>query len=431
MRDGSVLPGDGGVSPRPNGPPRLPAADRIVELPYMAPAQLVAFTLTATPAQLDVHFSVDTTGSFGAEIDAMQRDLEERLIPEIRARVADSAFGVSRFEDFPIHPFGDQADLPFRLLSPVTTDVARVRAGVDDLDRPLGSGGDIAEAGFEALFQIASGAGLTSAGREWIAPFAGTGLGGVGFREGALHAIVHITDAPAHAASDYGAAVADAHSEADARAALAELPAFVLAAVGSAEARSSLQALVVGSGAVVPPVGGQCLTGLNGAARPPEGGQCPLLFDIASDGTGLSDAILDAITGLVETLSYRHVRAEFDTDRLGFIESFEATSATALMGVTPPTRVDSPPTDGVFDAFEDVRGGTELVFTLRLRNVLLRDLDYEQAFRITVRIVGDGVVLAEQTLRIVVPAVSPEGAGDAGPADAGPLDGGVSGDGGP
>ena len=69
--------------------------------------------------------------------------------------------------------------------------------------------------------------------------------------------------------------------------------------------------------------------------------------------------------------------------------------------------------------------------TLRLRNVLLRDLDYEQAFRITVRIVGDGVVLAEQTLRIVVPAVSPEGAGDAGPADAGPLDGGVSGDGGP
>ncbi len=419
--DGSVSQ-DGGPgadqaspNPRPDGGPRLPPAEREFTLPFMGPTLQVPFSLVATPARLDVHFSVDTTGSFGAEIDAMQRDLEERLIPEIRARVADVAFGVSRFEDFPVGMFGDPGDTPFELLSPITTDVATVRAGVNALDRPLGQGADIAESGYEALFQIATGAGLTSDGVEWVTPYMGTGLGGVGFREGALHAIVHITDAPSHVPGDYAAAGLSTHGEADVGTALAQLPAFLLAAVGSSVARESLRDLVVGSGAVVPPTGGACRTGLNGATRPPEAGQCPLIFDIATDGTGLSDVIVDAITDLVETLSYGEVSAEFDTDRLGFIESFEATSATTLPGVDQPTRVDTAPMDGVFDTFEDVRGGTELLFTLGLRNVLLTEQDYEQVFRITIRVVGDGVVLIEETLRVIVPAATPIPAGDAGP----------------
>lgn len=420
-RDGSVPNDGGGLSdqstpnPRPDGGPRLPPAEREVTLPYMAPTLDVPFTVVATPARLDVHFSVDTTGSFGAEIDAMQRDLEERLIPDVRARVADVAFGVSRFEDFPVAPFGDPADHPFVLLSPITTDVGTVRAGVSALDRPLGSGGDVPEAGFEALFQIASGVGLSSGGVDWVPRYAGAGLGGVGFREGALHAIVHITDAPSHLPSEYGDAVPGAHGEAQVADALDELPAFLLAVVGSPLARSNLRDLVVGSGAVVPPTDGVCRTGLNGASRPPEGGACPLLFDIASDGTGLSDAILDAITGLVETLSFAEVSAEFEADRLGFIQSFEATSASTLPGVDAPTRRDTPPTDGVFDTFIDVRGGTELVFTLGLRNVLLMEQDFEQVFRITIRVVGDGVVLIEETLRVIVPAAPPAPAGDAGP----------------
>jgi hypothetical protein len=412
---GDVDPDQGGANPRPDGGPRLPPAEREVTLPYMAPTLSVPFSLVATPARLDVHFSVDTTGSFGAEIDAMQRDLDERLIPEIRARVADAAFGVSRFEDFPEAPFGDPSDSPFELLSPVTTDIATVRAGVGALDRPLGSGGDIPEAGFEALFQIASGEGLSSADGDWIPPYAGSGLGGVGFRAGALHAIVHITDAPSHVPADYMGVVPGTHGEGDVARALAALPAFLLGAVGSSLARDPLRDLVVGTGAVIPPVGGVCPTGLNGASRPPEGGQCPLIFDIASDGTGLSDAILDAITGLVETLSYGEVTAEFDTDRLGFIESFEATSSTTLPGVDAPTRRDSVPMDGVFDTFEDVHGGTELTFTLGLRNVLLMEQDHEQVFRITIRVVGDGVVLIEETIRVIVPAADPTPAGDAGP----------------
>ena len=107
--------------------------------------------------------------------------------------------------------------------------------------------------------------------------------------------------------------------------------------------------------------------------------------------------------------------AAFEADRLGFIESFEATSSTTLPGVDAPTRRDTPPLDGVFDAFEDVRGGTELTFTLGLRNVLLREQDHEQVFRITVRVVGDGVVLIEETIRVIVPAASPTSLGDAGP----------------
>ena len=55
------------------------------------------------------------------------------------------------------------------------------------------------------------------------------------------------------------------------------------------------------------------------------------------------------------------------------------------------------------------------MFTLGLRNVLLTEQDYEQVFRITIRVVGDGVVLIEETLRVIVPAATPIPAGDAGP----------------
>jgi hypothetical protein len=382
----------------------------------MGPTLQVPFSLVATPARLDVHFSVDTTGSFGAEIDAMQRDLEGRLIPDIQARVADVAFGVSRFEDFPLAMFGDPGDRPFELLSPITTDVATVRAGVNALDRPLGqrrrrrpsratrrcsrsprAPGSPAKGSSGSLLIWAQASGAWAFARAPCTPSCTS------------------RTPPPTCREDYAVAGLSTHGEAAVRSALAELPAFLLAAVGSSVARESLRDLVVDSGAVVPATGGACRTGLNGATRPAEGGQCPLIFDIATDGTGLSDVIVDAITGLVETLSFGEVSAEFDTDRLGFIESFEATSATTLPGVEPPTRVDSAPVDGVFDTFEDVRGGTELVFTLGLRNVLLTEQDYEQVFRITIRVVGDGVVLIEETLRVIVPAATPVPAGDAGP----------------
>ena len=406
-------------NPRPDGGPILPGSDREVELAYGAAPVEVEFQVDAAPSLLDVHLSVDTTGSFDGEIDAIQRDLETRIVPEIAARVPEVAFGVSRFEDFPVDPFGNATDSPFALLTPVTTDIGSVRSAVNQLDQPLGQGGDGPESGLEAIYQALTGQGIG----EFVPAYAGDGLGGAGFREGALHAILHITDAPTHIPSDYTPLVVGAHGESDVRTALRALPAFLLAAVGSQSAREDLEPLVAWSGAAVPPTEGMCPTGLRGAERPPTDGQCPLVFDIAADGSGLSGTLIDAIGDLLDALRYASVTASFEGDPLGFIASFRADSATVPAGSPSPDRVDRDPVDGIPETFVNVVSGATLRFVLTLRNDVLPEQDYPQAFRVRARIMGDGIVLHDDTLRIVVPARAPE------PIDAG-LDGGSM-DGGP
>ncbi|MEM9196003.1 MAG: hypothetical protein AAGF12_42955, partial [Myxococcota bacterium] len=139
--DGGRIDGATPVDASPDafvrGPdPVLPPADTEVVLPYFGGAVTLEFNVDANLRRLDVHFSVDTTGSFSEEIDAMQSDLDGRIIPALREQVPDIAIGVSRFEDFPSLPYGEQFDTPFQLLTGITTDPARVGAAVARLDQP-------------------------------------------------------------------------------------------------------------------------------------------------------------------------------------------------------------------------------------------------------------------------------------------------------
>ena len=408
----------------------LPPADLEVVLPYEGPAVVVERSIDADPGQLDIHFSVDTTGSFGGEIDALQRDLSDRLVPELEDRVDDVAFGVSRFEDFPADPYGFPDDRPFELLTPITTRRAQVRSAVARLDQPLGAGGDLPESGYEALYQIATGVGFEALGVQYIPPFAGGGagpLGGVGFREGALHVVVQATDAPSHGPDGYAGPFAASHGLEDVVAAMLALDAKVLGVASSESARPQLEQLARRTGAVIPPTSGECPTGAEGAGRPPTEGTCPLVFDIGGDGEGLSSAVVDAIVRLLDTVRYEAVYGLALDDRLGFVEAIEAKAATTDDGTPPPARADERPADGIDDTFLDVRVGTKLRFAVRLRNLVLPPADYDQHFRLTVRIVGGGLVLDEATIRVVVPfgrvdggALAPDASADSGPADGGP-----------
>ncbi|MCC7536107.1 MAG: hypothetical protein IT379_07835, partial [Deltaproteobacteria bacterium] len=131
---------DAGAPVRPtNGPAILPAADVEVVLPYEGAPAEVTLRARVELQRLDVHFSVDTTGSFDDEIEALSRSLSSRIIPRLRSRVDEVGIGVSRFEDFPVRPFGGPFDLPFELLTPITTSSARATLGVRAL-LPLGNG---------------------------------------------------------------------------------------------------------------------------------------------------------------------------------------------------------------------------------------------------------------------------------------------------
>lgn len=415
---------DAGGAVRPTGGPAvLPPADVEVVLPYLgAPAEI---TLRANVAleRLDVHFSVDTTGSFDDEIRALQRSLSTQIIPRLRQRVDEVGIGVSRFEDFPVRPFGSSFDVPFELVTPITTSSTRAALAVRAL-LPLGAGGDTPESGVEALYQIATGEGLTLEGELLVPPFAPEDdepvAGGVGFREGSLRVIVQVSDARAHDGPEYAAAgIPEAHDLSETLEALQALGARVLGIASNQDARSFLVRVAAATGATIPAPRGGCPTGLDGARREPDvpSSRCALVYDITPDGDGLDTAIVDGIVGLLDQLQFDRVYGRAVDDRLAFVQRIEAVSAT---GRPEPARADERPVDGFDDTFLAVSGDTEVVFRAVLRNTRVRPADYDQAFRVTLQVVGDGLVLEQTVVRVIVP----RGRLDAGVADAG-VDAGV------
>jgi len=419
---------------RPDAP-TLPAADFEVTLPYRGDPATIELEVEAGLAFLDVVFSVDATGSFGGEIDALQRSLESTVLPALQARVDEVAVGISRFEDFPVTPFGVGSDRPFELVTAITTSRDRIRGALAALST-RGNGGDTAESGAEALYQLGTGEGFVLDGRQLVPSFTmgatgGGRIGGAGFREGSYRVIVHVTDAPTHEPTDYGVLVPGSHSSDQGIAVLTSLGVRVLGIASNDVARGHLEYFARATGAVAPATAGRCPTGLRGALRPSSGGVCPLVFDIGEDGEGLSGAIVDAIANLLDTLSWREAHGEVQDDRYAFVTSIEAASAVPPAGIAAPTREDrydgaASGIDGVLDTFVEVGTGTTLSFAVHLSNTTIEAADYDQFFRVTVAVTGDGLVLEERTIRVTVPRRVRTDAGelDAGEFDAGEPDAG-------
>lgn len=434
--DAQVPSGTAG-GPSVHGPaPAWPPSEQTLDLTFGAAPAEATLTLVPDPSRLDVHFNVDTTASFAAEIDTIQYELTLSIIPRLRTRVADTQLGVSRFADFPLLPFGRPAsrgnpDVPYQLLSPITNSLAQVKSAVKGLDRPLGEGGDIAEAAAEALYQIATGAGLTVDGRTMIEPFdrdaaaamSGGTLGGVGFREGAFRVVVHITDAPSHTPQEYSELNLDnTHALQDAATALRAVGARVVGICTSgqnnpvyAQVRSELSELALSTGAYAQPKNESCRTGVSGAEVPSYRGVCPWVFDVDYDGSGLAQSITDAVVGLLDEARFGAVHAEVGDDPLGFIESISPSPVPQRSGVSMPELVDRLPLgapDGDLDSYVDVSNRHKLGFAVRLRNTRIASTDFDQMFRVSVRLVGDGVVLEERLLGVRVPAAAPPAAAD-------------------
>ncbi|HKU45040.1 MAG TPA: hypothetical protein VJR89_43065, partial [Polyangiales bacterium] len=329
------------ASPR-GDQPEWPEAELEIELPYGGAAVSRLLIVEAEPSALDVHLNIDTTGSMGDAIDELQSALRTDIIQRLRARVADVAFGVSRFADFPVDPFGEPgsepdrvaADQPFRLLSPITTNYARVISAVAKLDQPLDHGGDIREASAEALYQIATGAGYSVGTRRYIerkpsaAAVGGGTIGGVGFRSSALHVVLHVADSPTHLPDEYELGdLPGTHSLDDASAALRAIGARVVSIIPTvcddqanaalkaecrasypyAPARRQLSALAVSSGAVLAAESGSCPTGIQQRKLPAYEGRCPLVYDARGDGSGLSRTLGDAVIALLEEVRFGEV----------------------------------------------------------------------------------------------------------------------------
>ena len=120
---------------------------------------------------IDVVFTVDTSGSMGDDIDAVEAFAND-LVASLSARTASVRFALVTYRDFPERT-GDLRDYPSRVDQGFTSDPAVITATIGAMD--LGYGGDTPETAYSGL--------MTAPGHPW--------------RPGVKKVVIQVGDAPA------------------------------------------------------------------------------------------------------------------------------------------------------------------------------------------------------------------------------------------
>lgn len=146
----------------------------------------------ATPAQTDVMFVFDTSGSMSGVLGEAKEEIET-VINQVSASVPNVAFGVANVEDYPSYDegvlyetkseqeYGEDPEKPWRLDQSVTTEQSKVVAAIEALSGSTVAhgGGDAPEAYGRALWETD-----TNPQVDW--------------RPGARHEIILIADEVPH-----------------------------------------------------------------------------------------------------------------------------------------------------------------------------------------------------------------------------------------
>lgn len=438
-----------------------PAQDFFFVLPYEDPAGAAMKPLdfgTKVPS-LDVFFLMDTTGSMLGEITNLKNALTGTIVPGIQTQIPDTQFGAGAYEDFPVAPYGSLAgadcgvgglptpDQPFHLFQTITNSVALVQTAVGKLSTatgPIGCGADTPESGLEALYQVATGQGLTGPGPTNVPAHSG-GVGGVGFRPETMPVIVTITDAVSHAPGEtatcfaesvnyVGAVGAVAHTRQQAKTALAGICARSVGVASintgvpaSCTGQADLEDLATTTGARVPPsawdvgvrppgcAAGQCCTSNNGTGRAPDAnGLCPLVFRTDQTGAGLGNQIVTGIQMLTRFATFgvtserQGGAADIDGNPLPTprttADFIKAVIPTGFM-LPPPPPIIPPPTFNTTDFF-GVTPGTRVNFDVRALNDFVPQTPQPQVFRAVIRVLAGGcTALDQREVLILVPPI--------------------------
>jgi hypothetical protein len=384
---------DTGIDAGPDGGPDAGTDANIpcIEIPLDGGIIEVPLDIEAQLARADVLFLVDTTASMQDEIDQIRDGLRDRIAPGISAAIPDSALGVASFDDFPADPCGQAGDVPFELLTPITDDLTRVQAAVDSLD--LGNGVDRPESQVEALYQVATGAGLGS----YVPPSFGCPGGGVGypcFRPEALPVVLLITDAPFHngpgGTNTYSCALFPSpHTYDEAVDALNQLRARVMGLYsGDGKGRGDLRAIATDTGAI-------------------EGGE-PLVFDIGTSGENLSDQVVAAIETLADVIEFDVDTVLVDPDLTDDIDPRDFVESIRPVRAEPMDRIER--IDETTGSFIGVRAGTRVFFELRIRAGAAVPGPEPQRFLLEIVFRGDRRTrLGSRLIELVIPGA--DGAG--------------------
>ena len=365
----------------------IPEGDFFLVLPYQDPAQERMLRFGTNIDLADVFFLLDMTASMRDERQNLIAGLIDTIIPGIQASIRDVEFGVGGLDDYPFDDptaseggYGGGDDLPFYLLRPIgpagedlgswshAVDldcppagpvgqlVEGTADGVPDLLEavralPCHGGRDTPESYVPALYATATGEGLAwptgsipaqSCPRR--ADEFGDRRGYPCFRPGALPIVLLFGDNDWHNGPGSREPYSfPAPSYVETTSAMNELGGRVVSVWSQGSGLDAFEAMARDTGTV-------------------DGAGVPLVFTINEDGTGLSNAVVDAVASLVggtpQDVSTRTVNEPGnpdDVDATQFIQSivplegyrdalpdqgYDSKDSTTFYGVIPGTQVD-------------------------------------------------------------------------------------------
>ena len=155
----------------PTASPTTPSPELTATL---CPGECVDETKTifipAAPAKADVLFVFDTTGSMGSVLSSAKSNALT-IMANLAGVIPDIQFGVVDVRDYPIAPYGDSGDWPYKLRQSVTSNRSAVEAAINAT--AAGGGNDYPEAYTRALYEAYAdpSAGWRSDARRFVIMF--------------------------------------------------------------------------------------------------------------------------------------------------------------------------------------------------------------------------------------------------------------------
>ena len=241
----------------------------------------------SAPGKVDVYMLVDLSGSFADDLPNFKAQAPE-IVASLKESNPDIRFGLGRFEDYPIPPFGYAyaGDKAYERLVDLTFDTSLVLNTIASLSTRYG--GDEYQSQLAALYQAATGAGQDLSGIGWPGASIPSGQQ-ASFRDGATKLFFIWTDAPFHHPGDAGSVPYPGPSfDQTVNAILALDPPKVVGISSGPGGIPDLEAIAAATEAFAPPGGVDC--NADGTTDIAEGE--PLVCGITSSGAGIAEAVI-------------------------------------------------------------------------------------------------------------------------------------------
>lgn len=346
-----------------------------VILPYNGDPVVQHLNFSTDIQKVDVLIMVDLSGSMMDEHANLKNGIKNTIIDGVRNEIPDSAFGLVKF--------GTLQDDPYILAQPMTTDSDAVKSAVDGITDCNGSD----EYHTHALWEAACGEGdyediktsnmfgtctaTTQHSDFTVAPVNCSGqlgsIGGACFRDEALPIFIMASD-EGFTDDDFCGWKDGSRKNRDM--AIEKMNAINAKFIGLDSGSSMSDFNYISDG-----------TGSNNGAG------TRFNFSVNADGTGFSNAIVDAVIALTNniqidiTTKVKHVPNEFGLeDTTKFVKS-----------ISP-------------EIFPDVKPGQEVTFDVTFENNFYQNESYEsKVFTASISVLGDGAFLDMRDVVIVVP----------------------------